>query len=211
MTTTFKSGLAAVGILAAGATLVAGCAAGGYGGGGNSGQGNGGGGNAGGGYGGGGYGGGSSGRQAGVQTQQASGPLATHHISGVGTVLVDSAGDTVYMAKQEMHGGIKCTGSCLKVWLPVTGKATASPGVSGTVGVVTRPGGMKQLTFDGTPLYAFAFDKQPGQAAGNGARDSFGGTTFNWVAALASGHQTMGSNGSGSGGGSGGSGGGYSY
>jgi hypothetical protein len=79
------------------------------------------------------------------------------------------------------------------------------------LGVVT---GTNQVTYNGKPLYTFVQDK-PGQATGNGAMDSFGGTSFTWTAAMvggaaaASSSASSGSTSSGSSGG--GSSGGYGY
>src|SRR5947207_8778931 len=60
-------------------------------------------------------------------------------VSGVGTVLVDSSGDTLYYLKSEMSGKIKCTGTCASEWPPMllpsgTSSATAGSGVTGTLG-----------------------------------------------------------------------------
>ena len=70
-----------------------------------------------------------------------------------------------------------------------------------------------QVTFGGKPLYTFVQDS-PGQATGNGATDSFGGTSFTWTAAMSGGaaasslerehHRLLGRS-------SGGSSGGYGY
>jgi Secreted repeat of unknown function len=61
----------------------------------------------------------------------------------------------------------KCTGSCAAYWPPVTGSPTAGPGVTGTLGTITRPGGTLQATYDGHPLYTYIGDSGPGQASGN--------------------------------------------
>ena len=50
------------------------------------------------------------------------------------------------------------------------------------LGVVKGPGGKSQVTFGGKPLYTFVQDS-PGQPTGNGAMDSFDGTSFTWTAA----------------------------
>ena len=38
----------------------------------------------------------------------------------------------------------------------------------GPLGLITRPGGLKQVTINGYPVYTYAGDKARGQAAGNG-------------------------------------------
>ena len=58
--------------------------------------------------------------------------VSTRQLGGIGTVLVDSSGMTIYTPKQpqEAVGKIRCTGSCLSFWLPVTA-SSASPGRDG--------------------------------------------------------------------------------
>ena len=164
----------------------------------------------------------SQGTGAGGQQGSASGMTVTEHkLPGVGMVLTDSSGKTLYSSVQEASGAIKCTGSCLSFWFPVTvakgAKLQAASGVSGTLGRLSRPDdGKSQLTYNGKPLYTFKLDSGPGQMHGNNFKDSFGGTSFTWQAVTASGSaggtgQQGNSSGGSSGGygGSGGSSGGY--
>jgi predicted lipoprotein with Yx(FWY)xxD motif len=118
--------------------------------------------------------------------------VAARKLSGVGSVLVDRSGKTIYSPKQEAHGQILCTGSCLGFWFPVPvtpGTTLRAPnGVSGVLGTVhRRDDGFTQLTFNGRPLYTFRLDQDPGQVHGNNFSDSFGGTSFTWQVIAASG------------------------
>jgi predicted lipoprotein with Yx(FWY)xxD motif len=117
--------------------------------------------------------------------------VSVRSLPGIGTVLVDGSGDTLYSPQQEAHGTILCTASCLSFWFPVQVRAgtalRAAGSVTGTVGTIRRPGGMTQLTINGRPLYAFRLDQAPGQARGNDYTDHFGGLTFTWHAITASG------------------------
>ncbi len=106
----------------------------------------------------------------------------------LGMILVNAQGMTLYYLTSESGGKIKCSGQCLNFWPPLllpsgATAPTAGPGVTGTLGVVTRPDGSKQVTYDGFPLYAFANDKQPGDTNGQGIK-AFGGM---WLAATPSG------------------------
>jgi predicted lipoprotein with Yx(FWY)xxD motif len=98
--------------------------------------------------------------------------IATSNVSGLGTVISDGQGFTLYHLKTEVNGAIKCTGSCASVWPPLlvtgSGQATAGDGVSGQLGTVTRPDGGVQVTYDGLPLYTYSGDTAPGQANGQG-------------------------------------------
>ncbi len=99
--------------------------------------------------------------------------LQTQRIGGV-TVLADAAGFTLYWFAPDTAAKSKCTGSCARDWPPVTGPATASPGVTGAVGWITRADGSIQATYDGHPLYTASVDTAPGQARGNGVNASGG-------------------------------------
>jgi predicted lipoprotein with Yx(FWY)xxD motif len=103
--------------------------------------------------------------------------------SRVGTILVDSKGDAVYMFTADTHGTSACTGTCLKYWPIVPAPAMLpSPmgSVSAKLGVLVRPDGSKQLTVDGRPVYTYAGDTSPGMVNGQGA-DLSGGVW--WVLA----------------------------
>jgi predicted lipoprotein with Yx(FWY)xxD motif len=117
--------------------------------------------------------------------------ISTRVVSGVGTVLTDQSGKTLYTPQQEAGGVIKCTGSCVGFWFPVTVGSGAAPhasaAVTGTLSSVQRPDGTRQLTYNGDPLYTFKLDSAPGQVHGNDFSDSFGGQSFTWHAAAPSG------------------------
>src|SRR5215467_3072812 len=117
--------------------------------------------------------------------------ISARTLPGVGTVLVDRSGKTLYSPQQEAHGTILCTGGCLSFWFPVpasAGAALRAPGrVAGALGTVHRPDGVTQLTYHGKPLYTFKLDQGPGQAQGNNFTDSFAGTSFTWHAVTTSG------------------------
>jgi predicted lipoprotein with Yx(FWY)xxD motif len=112
-------------------------------------------------------------------------------IGGAGDVLVDAQGRALYTNDQDSRNKIVCTDECLTEWLPIAapsqGKPTASDSaVQGKLGTTQRSDGSTQVTFDGLPLYTFVEDPA-GQVTGDGFTDSFGGTTFVWTAATASG------------------------
>jgi predicted lipoprotein with Yx(FWY)xxD motif len=126
----------------------------------------------------GGSGGGSSGGDTTVSLKQ---------LPGAGTVLVDAQGRALYAADQEAGGKIRCTGACNQFWLPLTvAKGTPSGDAGGTLGVVKRPDGTRQVTLDGKPLYTFSRDTA-GKVTGNGFSDAFGGQNFDWKVITSSG------------------------
>jgi predicted lipoprotein with Yx(FWY)xxD motif len=98
--------------------------------------------------------------------------------STLGTVLVDSAGKTLYTLTDASGKAVACTGQCLTFWPPLllpSGSTTAT-GASGITGLATvSAGGGTQVTENALPLYHFSGDTTAGAANGQGIV-SFGGT-----------------------------------
>ena len=73
------------------------------------------------------------------------------------------------------------------MWPPltVTGKPTAGKGViASKLTTVSRPGGVKQVVYNGHPLYLYQADTAPGDTTGQGS-PSFGAP---WYVLTASGN-----------------------
>ena len=136
--------------------------------------------------------------------------VAVKSVGNAGQVLVDSSGKALYSPAQEANGMIMCTGACESFWSPLTVKSGNPTGsVPGTLGVVKRPDGSRQVTYNGRPLYSFTQDPT-GQVTGDGFSDAFNGQHFTWhVMSVGGGGSSSG--GSSSSSTSSGSGGGYSY
>lgn len=107
-----------------------------------------------------------SGATGGSSTQATIKTESTH----LGSLLADAQGLTVYTFAADTSTKSNCTGACAAAWPPVTvtGTPTEASGISGTLGTITRAGGVKQLTWNGHPLYTFKVDTAPGQVNGNG-------------------------------------------
>jgi predicted lipoprotein with Yx(FWY)xxD motif len=94
-----------------------------------------------------------------------------------GMVLASGSGLTLYYYNEDKPGSGKsvCTGACATAWPPLAAPVKAPAGVHlpGPLGMITRPGGVKQVTVNGFPVYLYAGDKAPGQAAGNGIEGSW--------------------------------------
>jgi predicted lipoprotein with Yx(FWY)xxD motif len=107
--------------------------------------------------------------------------------AGLGQVLVDSQGHTLYAFSKDSGESSACTGACAKAWPPLLvahGEPEPSNGAAASrLGTITLLDGTRQATYAGHPLYGFSGDKQPGQANGNGST-AFGGT---WTALKGSG------------------------
>ena len=104
---------------------------------------------------------------AGGPATTAPGALKAVRIGAV-TVLADANGRTLYWFAPDTAARSACYGSCAAYWPPVKGPATAGPGVTGTLSVLTRSDGSVQAAYDGHPLYTYVGDSAPGQANGNG-------------------------------------------
>ncbi len=120
------------------------------------------------GYGGGRYG---SGDNAG-SSSPAGGVVVSVATTGLGPVLAGPNGLTLYTRKGDTATSSTCTGGCAAAWPPLTvaagGKATAGPGVHGTLGTLTRADGTTQVTYNGLPLYGWQSDTKPGDTTGQG-------------------------------------------
>jgi predicted lipoprotein with Yx(FWY)xxD motif len=123
--------------------------------------------------------GGTAGGGQAMPASPSSGPAAAlkAETTRAGTVLTTSSGLTLYYYTQDKpHSGKSvCTGSCATAWPPLAAPVNAPSGVRlpGKLGMITRPGGVRQVTLNGFPVYLYAGDKAPGQAAGNGIEGSW--------------------------------------
>jgi predicted lipoprotein with Yx(FWY)xxD motif len=108
--------------------------------------------------------------------------------TGLGNVLVDAQGHTLYLFKKDVGGKSSCFGECATDWPParVSGEPTVGAGLTAAKAATTaRSDGKPELTYAGHPLYRFSGDPKPGDANGNGLSE-FGGK---WYAVTASGRQ----------------------
>jgi predicted lipoprotein with Yx(FWY)xxD motif len=133
-------------------------------------------------------GGSDSGNASAPTARDGSGLVSIQSVDGT-NVLADSEGHTLYNAEVE-KGRIRCTGGCTSFWDPVDASAKQSKSASADLdldlGLVKRPDGANQLTFNGLPLYRFK-EEGAGQLDGDGFADDFEGTHFEWMAATTSG------------------------
>jgi predicted lipoprotein with Yx(FWY)xxD motif len=86
--------------------------------------------------------------------------------SGLGPIVVDGDGRTLYVFTQDTGSTSTCSGGCATAWPPLDGPATAGSGVTGEVGVTTRSDGTQQVTLAGHPLYRYATDAAAGDTTG---------------------------------------------
>jgi predicted lipoprotein with Yx(FWY)xxD motif len=87
---------------------------------------------------------------------------------------------TVYLFEADKGAASSCSGACAGVWPPVqAGGAIASQGgvSAAKLSAITRADGMKQLAYNGHPLYFYARDGDKSDAYGQGLK-SFGASWY---------------------------------
>jgi predicted lipoprotein with Yx(FWY)xxD motif len=90
---------------------------------------------------------------------------------GLGRILVDGRGRTLYLFEKDRRGRSSCSGACAMFWPPLLthGKPTAVRGAKASLlGTTRRRDGREQVTYAGHPLYRFIEDTRPGQTNGAG-------------------------------------------
>ena len=89
--------------------------------------------------------------------------------SGLGDILVDGEGRTLYAFTKDKGDQSACSGQCAANWPALTGTATAGTGVQAPLlSTAMQANGDSQVTYSGRPLYHFAGDTKPGDTNGQG-------------------------------------------
>jgi predicted lipoprotein with Yx(FWY)xxD motif len=122
-------------------------------------------------------------------------------VSGLGTVLVNGSGLTLYLLTADKPNQPTCTSSpCTTTWHPLVlsggGSPTGGMGAKSSLLGTAKTSMGSQVTYKGWPLYTYSGDSGAGQANGEGI-SSFGGT---WYAVSTSGAPVKSSSGGGGGG-----------
>ncbi|MGH3009633.1 MAG: hypothetical protein ACRDLM_09570 [Gaiellaceae bacterium] len=134
--------------------------------------------------------------------------FSTAKVSGLGTVLVDGSGRTVYILTSSSQKNVPCTDSsgCTKLWpdLPLpSGKSAAKAGMGAQASLLATKklsDGETYPTYNGWLVYEYTGDSGPAQSNGEGIK-SFGGI---WYALTPAGQPVKSKSTGGSGGGGGG-------
>lgn len=107
--------------------------------------------------------------------------VKTGKVTGLGTVLVDGQGFTLYMfVPDHQSGKSTCYGNCATAWPPLilptaVDAPVAGPGVQASLlGTTKRTDGTTQVTYDKWPLYTWVTDSEPGQATGQAINNNGG-------------------------------------
>jgi predicted lipoprotein with Yx(FWY)xxD motif len=97
--------------------------------------------------------------------------VSTRKVQGLGQVLVDARGHTLYMFVPDKRRKVTCTGSCAIAWpplkLPKGGKLVAGgKAKQKLLGSDRDPAGGRVVTYARWPLYTYVADTKPGAATG---------------------------------------------
>jgi predicted lipoprotein with Yx(FWY)xxD motif len=106
--------------------------------------------------------------------------VVSEKASKLGKILVDPGGKTLYLFEADRRTASACAGTCATVWPPVTtsGKPKVGAGLAGAqLGTIKRKDGLRQVTFNGHPLYRYVSDMKPGDTTGQGL-DQFGAAWY---------------------------------
>jgi len=91
--------------------------------------------------------------------------------TGLGNILVDSHGRTLYLFEKDSGTTSTCSGGCATAWPPLraSGKPTAGSGAKASLlGTTPRSDGKPQVTYNGHPLYGYQGDSKAGDTNGQG-------------------------------------------
>jgi predicted lipoprotein with Yx(FWY)xxD motif len=108
--------------------------------------------------------------------------------TGLGKILVDSQGRTLYLFAKDSGTKSACSGACATAWPPLraSGKPTVGSGATASsIGTTPRSDGKPQVTYNGHPLYGYQGDSKAGDTNGQ-AITAFGGA---WYVLSASGNE----------------------
>ena len=100
--------------------------------------------------------------------------------TGLGMILVDGSGRTLYLFEKDQPNQSACTGACVAAWPVDQSSGTPKAGSGATaslLGTIKRGDGSTQVTYKKHPLYYYAGDSQPGQHNGEGV-NAFGAAWF---------------------------------
>ncbi len=97
--------------------------------------------------------------------------ISTRTVAGLGSVVVNAKGQTLYVFSPDKAKKVTCVGGCAAVWPPLALSSGQKPGVSGQaksslVGSDPNPAGGRTVTYAGWPLYTYVADTSPGSARG---------------------------------------------
>jgi len=125
---------------------------------------------------------------SGTQAVAAGAPTVELEQTSLGKILVDGAGQALFLFTRDRHGRDSCAKvpGCLETWpaLTTTHRPVAGPGLrSSLLGTIKLHGHVRQVTYAGHPLYTYSLGFA-GKFTYNIGSQEYGGT---WEAVNAAG------------------------
>jgi predicted lipoprotein with Yx(FWY)xxD motif len=108
---------------------------------------------------------------AATQHSTSSVAVTTRKVKGLGVILVNAKGRTLYTFAKDQRRRVTCTGQCASFWPPLKWKGAAKPKAGGSaksklLGLDMSPAGGHVVTYNKWPLYTYTGDSAAGQANG---------------------------------------------
>lgn len=111
--------------------------------------------------------------------------------TGIGKIIVDAEGRTLYLFEKDTSGKSTCYDQCAEAWPPYLTTAAPQAGEGAKADLIsttTRSDGSKQVVYGKWPLYYYHDDKKPGDTTGHD-KEEFGAE---WYALTAAGTKAAG-------------------
>ena len=92
--------------------------------------------------------------------------------TGLGKVIVNSRGRTLYLFEKDKGHRSACSGSCATYWPPLIAHGQPIAGGAAKqslIGTIKRSNGARQVTYAGHPVYTYILDTKRGQTTGEGS------------------------------------------
>ncbi len=84
-------------------------------------------------------------------------------------LLSDTRGSTLYVFDLDQNSNVsKCNAACAEVWPPYLLAETEAVSLEAPLGSIIRDNKKVQLTYNGRPVYTYAFDRGAAADAGDG-------------------------------------------
>jgi predicted lipoprotein with Yx(FWY)xxD motif len=100
--------------------------------------------------------------------------VKTARVKGLGTILVNNKGFTLYMFKPDKQKRVTCKGSCAVIWPPLKVKTGQKPTAGGLARKRLLGTYGRVVSYNKWPLYTYITDRKPGQATGQAVNNSGG-------------------------------------
>lgn len=105
-----------------------------------------------------------------VSSGQSGAALSVAQNPSQGSILVNSAGRTLYLFESDHGTTSACTGACAQIWPGYSAGAAPAAGTGVNAGKLTTAAGQvpAQVTYNGHLLYTYSGDSAPGDVKGVG-------------------------------------------